>query len=155
MMNEILNLLNLFISRDEQNDQEKQWATRQTNSEQLKSIISKLGTREFRIISLFEINQEVSLKELPKSLGVSQASASRSATKLEDLKVVDKHKTELNNKEWLLSLTESGQELLTIKQKLDDRHKAQLAEISKDYSNEDLEKFANLLRQIIKMDSNQ
>ncbi|AKP66993.1 MarR family winged helix-turn-helix transcriptional regulator [Companilactobacillus ginsenosidimutans] len=154
MINEILNLLNIFISRDEKNDKEKQWAIQQTTSVELKKIISKMGTREFRIIGLFEINNEVSLKELPKSVGASQASTSRSATKLEKLNLVIKHKTEINNKEWLLSLTDLGKQILGIKQKLDDRNRTQLAEIVSDYSDEELARFTELLRRINKMDFN-
>ncbi|WP_029508204.1 MarR family winged helix-turn-helix transcriptional regulator [Companilactobacillus versmoldensis] len=152
MMNEILNLLNLYLSQDDRNEQEKQWATSQTDSPELQDIIAKLDTREVRIIGLFEINTDVSLKELPQSIGVSQASASRSATKLEDLGVVTKNKTSLNNKEWILSLTDNGEQLLEIKQKLDERHRQELEKISTDYTDEELQHFADLLRRIIKMD---
>lgn len=153
MMNEILNLLELFTSQDERSDEEKKWALTQTDDEHLKKIISQLGLREFRIIGLFEINTDVSLKELPKTLGVSQASSSRSAMKLEELEIVTKHKTSLNNKEWLLQLTDDGQKLLEIKQKLDQRHQAKMAEIAADYSQEDLEKFTSFLRKIVQANS--
>ncbi|MCH4010219.1 MarR family winged helix-turn-helix transcriptional regulator [Companilactobacillus sp.] len=151
-MNEILNLLKLFVSQYEQSDMGKIGILQQTTDAELKKIISQLDPRELQILGLFEINTDVSLKELPNSIGVSQASASRSAKKLEDLDLVVKHKTELNNKEWLLALTETGKQVSEIKIRADQKHQDKLNEIAKNYSAEQLQDLADILRQIIQVD---
>lgn len=152
MMNEILNLLNLFVSDNQRNVQQIGQVADATDDPKLKSIISEMQPKELQVIGLFEINTEVSLKELPKLLGVSQASTSRITAKLEENDLISRHKTELNNKEWLLDLTKTGQEILVIKQGIDQKRQARLNELTKNYSQADLEKIVGFLRELVKVD---
>ncbi|WP_125768993.1 MarR family winged helix-turn-helix transcriptional regulator [Companilactobacillus furfuricola] len=152
MMNEILNLLNLYVSNNQRINQQIKQVEAATDDQQLKTIIADMQPKELQVIGLFEINTEVSLKELPQLLAVSQASTSRITANLEKLQLITRHKTELNNKEWLLDLTETGQKILAIKKSTDEKRQAKLNDLAKDYSQTDLQQITDFLRKVVKVD---
>lgn len=152
-MNEILNLLNLYVSDDQRINQQIKQVQSATDDQELKSIISDMQPKELQVIGLFEINTEVSLKELPKLLAVSQASTSRITANLEKNQLITRHKTELNNKEWLLDLSDTGKKILAIKQSIDEKRQAKLNELAKNYSQTDLQQITDFLRALIKVEN--
>ncbi|APX71120.1 hypothetical protein M5C72_10130 [Companilactobacillus allii] len=148
-MENIIELLNQFLANDSKNDQEKKWALDQTNDPRLKNIIKQCDTREFRLVGLFKNSDTILLKSLPEKLKVSQATSSRSATKLQRLKVIDKFKDEDNKKEWQLRLTSEGQELLKVKIKLDKITLLSLQKATSKFSDEDIRTIIDFLRIIV------
>ena len=151
-MEEIIELLNQFLMNDTKTDKEKQWALKQTDDITLKSIIKQCDTREFRLIGLFKHNDVLSLKNLPEYLKASQASSSRSASKLQKLGVINKFKSEDNQKEWQLRLTDNGKIILRIKEQLDSNNIHNLQEATSDFSEEDITKVIEFLKIVVNND---
>lgn len=148
-MEEIIDLLNQFLISDSKDDEEKKWALEQTDDQDLKNAISQCDTREFRLIGLFRNTDVLFLKQLPDKLHVSQASSSRSTTKLQRLDIIDKFKNEDNKKEWQLRLTPKGKEILRIKIELDSKNLNRLKKGTENFSRADIETIIKFLQVVV------
>ncbi|WP_125587867.1 MarR family transcriptional regulator [Companilactobacillus jidongensis] len=148
-MENIIELLNQFLIKDSKGDKEKQWAADQINDEGLKQAINTFESREFRLIGLFKNTDTILLKTLPQKLKVSQASSSRSASKLQKAGLIEKTKSEDNQKEWILRLTDDGHTILSIKKRLDQKNLKELKDRTRNFSDEDVLRLSELLEIIV------
>ena len=148
LINDLIQTLNQFISADRRNDQEKQWVQAQVTDSKLRQLLTRLSTRDIKIIS--QIGQEAIcyIKTLPTAVNASQATISRTISRLEKDGLVAKYRNINNDKELLVRLTEIGQTIAELHTQLDQQLETDLESIAADYSPEELQRFTELMQRI-------
>ena len=148
LINQLMTELNQFIAQDSVNDQEKQWALRQTTDSQLQSVLKQVSTTDIKVIAYLGQHGPERAKALPGPLNLSQATISRGLTKLARLGLATKYRDLSNNKEVLVRLTSLGQAVTDLHTKLDAAIATQAQAIANDYSDVELKRFVSLMRRI-------
>ncbi|MBU7472568.1 MarR family transcriptional regulator [Lactiplantibacillus pentosus] len=151
LINQLMSELNQFIAQDSVDDQEKQWAMRQTTDPQLQAVLKQLSTTDIKMIAVLGQVGASRAKALPAPTGLSQATISRGLTKLARLGLAVKYRDLTNNKEVLVRLTPTGQQVAQLHTQLDAAIAQQAQAIADDYSDAELARFVTLMKRIRKI----
>ena len=73
LIDQLMSELNQFIAQDSVDDQEKQWAMRQTTDPQLQAVLKQLSTTDIKMIAVLGQVGASRAKALPAPTGLSQA----------------------------------------------------------------------------------
>jgi DNA-binding MarR family transcriptional regulator len=148
LIDQLMSELNQFIAQDSVDDQEKQWAMRQTTDPQLQAVLKQLSTTDIKMIAVLGQVGASRAKALPAPTGLSQATISRRLTKLARLGLAVKYRDLTNNKEVLVRLTPTGQQVAQLHTQLDAAIAQQAQAIADDYSDAELARFVTLMKRI-------
>lgn len=148
LIDQLMSELNQFIAQDSVDDQEKQWAMHQTTDPQLQAVLKQLSTTDIKMIAVLGQVGASRAKALPAPTGLSQATISRRLTKLARLGLAVKYRDLTNNKEVLVRLTPTGQQVAQLHTQLDAAIAQQAQAIADDYSDAELERFVTLMKRI-------
>ncbi|AVK61604.1 MarR family transcriptional regulator [Lactobacillus sp. CBA3605] len=148
LIEQIMSELNAFIAQDGIDDDEKQWAQRQTTDVHLQQQLKQLSTTDIKIIAQLATQPATHAKALPQLTTLSQATISRAVTKLAQLGLVEKFRSLQNNKEVLVRLTTAGQQVAQLQHQLKLAIAAQASAIAADYTPAELTRFVTLMHRI-------
>jgi len=147
-ISQLMTELNRFITQDGVDDREKEWALRQLDDPQLQAKVKLLSTTDIKIIAQLAQSEACHAKSLPRLTGLSQATISRCLTKLAKLALATKFRDLKNNKEILVRLTDSGQQVAELHRQLDAEIAKRAQVIAADYTPAELARFVSLMHRI-------
>lgn len=144
----ITKLLGKFLNHDQKSNSDRRWMLDKLNDKpNLQSILKKLQTQDIHILAiLLNINGPYSIKKLPTEIGISQPSISRAIMRLDKYNLVKKVHPQDNSKEYVLILTENGEEIAKVHQQLQEEIINQLKNILSQYSTDNIKTFIDILK---------
>ncbi|ETY75689.1 MarR family winged helix-turn-helix transcriptional regulator [Lactiplantibacillus fabifermentans] len=148
LIQQLMTELNGFITQDGLDDDEKQWALRQTNDPALQAQLRQLSTTDIKIVAQLAQQPASLAKQLPAATQLSQATISRGLTKLAKLGLAEKFRRLQNNKEVLVRLTAAGTQVAQLHVQMDAAIATQAQNIAQDYSEAELTRFVELMHRI-------
>lgn len=143
-------LLGKFLNHD-RGPAEKLWMQQQAQGDaDLQNILAKLQVQDIHILAVLQEQKGAySIKKIPGQIGISQSNASRSITRLVKHQLIKKFHPADNSKEFVISLTITGQKIAEIHQELQQKIISEMKDVLKPYSTKDVTLFNRMLTDII------
>lgn len=154
MIDSILNTLNTLLAEDSNDDGQKTALLSKNRDPALRALAGKLSTRDILTLAIIGDAQPLPQKQLAPQLPMSQPTTSRTVTRLTDLGLISKMRIPDNQKEWQLSLTPLGETIAAAKRAFDADKHARAAVIASHYTDTELARFDQFLREIATLHQN-